>query len=133
MMSRKKTPIQSNTNTEPTVSHAKAKTKKSKGKVAGGGCSHEGNVVGVVTLFGHEIPVSEDESLFDRGCWGEYDPSCMTIFIYPHMPQSKRREVLIHETLHAIEDVLGKDMDHPHLRAIAHGLGQALTPWLKKI
>jgi len=84
-------------------------------------------------LFGHKVTVEDDATLLDRDRWGEYDAIEMSIRLYHKMPQSKRREVLIHECLHAVCDAIGEDIEHKTIRSVAHGLAQMLDGYLKKV
>lgn len=81
-----------------------------------------------IKIGAHAIKVKfvdpgHDKLEYDHGC---YEPKEYTIYINSKDPESMRFSTFLHEALHAVEHVLGFEIDHLQLNLLSEGLGQIL-------
>ena len=67
---------------------------------------------------------AEQELEGDR--WGHCDANWRLIALAKDMPPRQQTVTLLHEVIHAVDDVFNIDLKEPQVQELAHGLAQAL-------
>jgi hypothetical protein len=85
---------------------------------------------------GYPDGVGDDECDEDDGEFalrGYYDSSTFSVSLDESLSEEMQHTVLIHEVLHAIDDVYGLNLEHTAVHSLAIALHQVLKPYLKKM
>lgn len=85
--------------------------------------------LGAHTINVRFVDKCHEKLLGDHGC---YCHETLTIFIKKDDPESLRFTTYLHEGTHALEQILGFEIDHFHLNLIAEGLASILNSSINK-
>ena len=80
-------------------------------------------------IAGFDVVVRISDKLIpDRGNWGEYCPRDKTISIDKSITGVQQlKETFLHETLEAINEIYGVDLEHDDLKLLSKALHQVMV------
>ena len=79
-----------------------------------------------INIAGYDITVKYGKKLFvdNEECFGFYDTKKKQIVLSKGMSPARKREIFLHEFLHAIEDIYRIDITEEGVSCFAIGLSQ---------
>lgn len=82
-----------------------------------------------VNISGYDITIKYAKKVVVNGdeCYGVYDSSSKEIILSKGMSDARKREIFLHEFLHAIEDIYRIDITEDNISCFALGLSQLLS------
>lgn len=81
-----------------------------------------------VHICGHEYAIvyKNSLSLDGREAWGMMDPNKNIIYLRKSMPTTRKMEILLHEMIHAIEDIYNLNLSEIAVKQLALGVLSAI-------
>lgn len=81
-----------------------------------------------VKIAGYSVAIKEMNNLYrDRGDFGQWEHPALAINIDTTLPDPLRQETLLHEVIHAINDIYGLDFKHEQVNLLSVALHQVFT------
>lgn len=77
-----------------------------------------------IKICGHVFDIKYKKGLLLNGkeCWGIYDEGTNTIWLVKGMTPTRKMEILLHESIHAIESIQGLNLPESTVKQLGLGI-----------